>query len=199
MMARNPALARQSELWEEAKKELIKEYGEFLNRWIPWQAKAKELHADLEAINQESRLLANYPGWSDMAQILKSSASIRHFEGEESEAQKRTVALRQWSQKWQANGGKIYEESRLLLNRIAVAEGTFQALEYEYKQLDIFHTEYVQHMLAALQSPDEKLVGFILNFEDMGFNAPSSKIRSELSTLLKKPLITLGFIEREKL
>lgn len=191
---------RRAELRVEAEKqgkEAEKQGQEFGDRWIRWNAKTKELRADLEAINQESTLVANHPGWSDMMQMLKSAASIRYLEGEESAARKRTVALTQWSQKWKANGGEIYEKSRLLFNRLTMAEAAFQALEKEYEGIDLLRFEWLITYVIA-NSLSEKGQDFALKLHDVMFKAPSSKTRSELFTLLKKPLITLGFTEREK-
>jgi hypothetical protein len=170
------------------------------NRWTRWYAKAKQLRADLEVINQESTLLANYPGWSDMAQILKSYASIRHLEGEESAARKRAIALTQWSQKWQANGRAIYEKSRVLVNQIAVAEVTFQALEKEHQEIKILHAESLRQAGIALPyQPEKGSWGDVLvKFEDAMFDAPLRNMQSELFALLQKPLITLGFTEKGK-
>ena len=132
-----------------------------------------------------------------MMQMLKSAASIRYLEGEESAARKRTVALTQWSQKWKANGGEIYEKSRLLFNRLTMAEAAFQALGKEYEGIDLLRLEWLITYVRA-NSLSEKGQDFALKLHDVMFNAPSSKTRSELFTLLKKPLITLGFTEREK-
>jgi len=146
--------------------EAEKQGEEFRERWSRWNATAKELRAELEAINHESTLLANYPGWFDMAQILKSFASIRHLEGEESAVRKRTIALTQWSQKWQANGGEIYEKSRLLLNRIAAAEAPLQALEKDYNEVEGLHMLF---MMKLGPGPD----GLIPKLDEMMFNTPA--------------------------
>jgi len=185
------AVMRQAELKVEAKKQ----GEEFRDRWSRWNTKAKELHAFLEAINQESTLVANHPGWSDMAQILKSSASIRHLESEASAARKRTVALTQWSQKWKANGGEIYEKSRLLFKRIAVAEFIFPEIEKDYKEINAL---YAAWMLLESIGLSEKGADSALKLGDALFYEPIRKMRSELFTLLKKSLIILGFTEEEK-
>jgi hypothetical protein len=185
------AKAKKAELEAEAEAQLE----EFSDRWKRWKAKTQEIRAELEAINQESTLVANHPGWPDMAQILKNFTSIRYLEGEESAVRKRTVALTQWSQKWQANGEEIYEKSQFLLNRITVAQATFQELEKDY--------EYVMGTLMAwtlLESAAKGLsdADFLLDALETSFYEPNRKTRSELFTLLKNPLITLGFVEKEK-
>jgi len=159
--SREVLAARQAE-----QEEVDKRGRAFAERWFRWEAKAKELRAELEAINHESTLLANYPGWFDMAQILKSFASIRHLEGEESAVRKHTIALTQWSQKWQANGGEIYEKSRLLLNRIAAAEAPLQALEKDYNEVEGLHMLF---MMKLGPGPD----GLIPKLDEMMFNTPA--------------------------
>jgi hypothetical protein len=176
---------------------------EFHARWNRWTAQAKQFRSELEAVNQEATLLTYHPGWSDMAQILKSSAAIRHLEGEYLGQRKLTAALTQWSQKWQANGEAIYEKSRVLFNRITVADTTFRVLEKDYEEVAGLLVIFMITMVEARPnsyslSNQASMNDFLMKTADAVFYAPAKAIRSELLALLQRPPRILGLIDKEQ-
>jgi hypothetical protein len=156
---------------------------------LAWEG--QKLRGDLEELNQEATFFTNYPGWSDMLQIIKNVASISHVEGKESAARKLTVALTEWSQKWQARRSDIYGKSGVLLDRINVAEATFKMLEEEYQEVNLLRLEWLLSMSEVYPRADPSVVSTHLATTD-------TEIRSALLALWKKLLITLGLTEREK-
>ena len=88
------------------------------------------------SLTQETALLRNLPGWSEMGAIIRARPALVKFEGQEQAEYKTTVALTQWGEKWNSSGPRIYNVYIELLRRSLAMEQDRLALEADLRRLN---------------------------------------------------------------
>jgi hypothetical protein len=94
----------------------------------------------------------------------------------------------------------IYEKSYALLDRITLAEQSFQTLEKEYGNVEILRLEWMmkRHELYPRAEKPVSAIGELNVLFDRLSMEEDKQTRLTLRTLLKKPLITLGLTAKEQ-
>lgn len=84
---------------------------------------------------QEIRLLKNYPGWSELREIISAKPSIIYFEGQKNADQKINLTIEKWSQKWNAPGKELFAKALMLVESCKKLENRKAELKKEWKKI----------------------------------------------------------------